>query len=194
HHHLEEGTLLYRYPLIQFKSWSGSPAIVALEKGAEALMTWLEEKPKSLRVGRRTLPFTVRHLKLSQHILQVWNKDFNYTICNWLALNKDNLKAWEKTPSLTQRVQMLERILTAHILAFAEGVGWNVDKPVKVLVRNIRRQGLCQYKKVKWKSFDIAFITNVSLPDGVGLGKASSVGFGIVRRMRSIPVPEEGTP
>ncbi|MCS6982501.1 MAG: CRISPR-associated endonuclease Cas6 [Flavobacteriales bacterium] len=194
HHHEEENKLLYRYPLIQFKSLQDAPAVVALEQGAEALMEFLEHKPSILRLHHTTLPFKVSQIHLRQHLLQVWNKSFPFSLQNWLALNKDNLARYRSTPSLVERVRLLERILTAHILAFAEGVQWNVEKTIQVTITHIHRQRLLKYKRVNWQAFDLTFLSNVSLPEAIGLGKSPSVGFGIVRRMRTLPSKDEGSP
>lgn len=183
HHHLDNKRLLYRYPLIQFKSIKGKPIVVGLEEGAEAMLRLFKKELPELQFPGKKFPLVVERLRLSKHPLQVWNQLSAFYIENWLAMNKKNFEKYLHTDSLVERTQMLERILIAHILAFAEGVGWNVDKPIRLSIQQLHKQHWLAYKGIKWLALDISFKTNVSLPNGIGLGKSPSIGFGVVRKI-----------
>jgi CRISPR/Cas system endoribonuclease Cas6 (RAMP superfamily) len=77
----------------------------------------------------------------------------------------------------------MERILTGNILSFAKGIGVRLDKEVICKLTGLRNYGLVDCKGVKLMAFDGEFRCNVSLPDFIGIGKSTSVGFGMVTRI-----------
>ncbi len=190
HHHLDNG-LLYRYPLIQFKSTGQQPSIIALEEGTEVLQYFFAQKNWTVQIDQTLHQLEVERIDMRQVILQVWNKPLTYRINNWIALNSVNYKRYLENPSLASRVRDLERILTAHILSFAEGVQWNIEKKVEVIISHIHAQRWAKFKNVGLLAFDITFSANVSLPEYIGLGKASSIGFGTIHRVRTQKLTEK---
>ncbi|MCS6975037.1 MAG: CRISPR-associated endonuclease Cas6 [Cyclobacteriaceae bacterium] len=185
HHHLSDHYLLYRYPLIQFKTINNQPAIVGLEQGADEVLPLAELKRKKLKIGKRNISWEVDSVRLKTFPVQIWNKSFPYRMNSWLALNQKNHKKFLQTASLRDRVEFLEKTLTAHILSFAAAVGWDVQKQVELFINDIHAVRPLMFKGIGMMGFDITFTANVSLPDGIGLGKAPSLGFGVVRQLRS---------
>jgi hypothetical protein len=114
----------------------------------------------------------------------VWETSFSYSIQNWLALNEENYKRYKGMVGLTEKLTLLERLLTGNILSFAKGIEWRVEKPVKVELQEVRGEKIIRYKGVPLVAFDVQFRCNVSLPNYLGLGKSASHGFGIVRQYR----------
>jgi hypothetical protein len=193
HHHLPEKKLLYKYPLIQFKLNRGHPSIWAADDGATEVLKLAEHSfPAEVKLYNEKTELQVERLLLKQHVLQVWDKMFTYRIRNWLALNSENYAKYRQMISLHDRLEMLRRLLVAHIISFAEGVKWNVGSTIQLYLNDIHARRLVKFKKVGLMAFDVTFTTNLSLPDGVGLGKAVSVGYGVVTRYRDI-VPEDQT-
>lgn len=185
HHHLNDKVLLYRYPLIQFKLIQHSPVIVGLQEGADELLPLAELKKAKLKIGKKNIPWKVETIKLHTFPLQVWNKTFTYRIENWLALNQKNHRKFLQTASLRDRVEILEKTLTAHIISFASAVAWNIQQPVELFINDIHSVRPAVFKDIGMMGFDVTFTANVSLPDGIGLGKAPSIGFGVLRHVRS---------
>ena len=85
----------------------------------------------------------------------------------------------------------LERILAAHLLAFAEGVGFTVPRPRGLEVRlaevDAPRRVRCHDGQLL--SFDVTFWANMLLPTDVGIGKSASHGFGV-----AYPLPDRVRP
>lgn len=189
HHHLNDQVLLYRYPLIQFKLIQNNPVIVGLQEGADELLPLAELKKAKLRIGRKTIPWKIEAVKVHAFPLQVWNKTFTYRIENWLALNQKNHRKFLQTASLRERVEMLEKTLTAHIISFAAAVNWDVQQPVNLFINDIHSVRPAIFKDIGMMGFDVTFTTNVSLPDAIGLGKAPSIGFGVLRQLRHGKLP-----
>lgn len=184
HHHKENGDHLYRYPLLQFKIINRRAAIICLEKGANEIHRIFEQKNWNINIGERKMMLEVKTMNMRHFTMNVWDSSHRYHVSNWIGLNAKNYIKWQQTESLTGKVGILEKILTAHILSFAEGIKWDVDKKISLLISKIDKQRQCKYKGVSFMAFDITFTSNVSLPDYIGLGKASSVGFGVVNLVK----------
>ena len=83
--------------------------------------------------------------------------------------------------SLTERTLKLEQILASNIIAFAKGIHWQLPQRLDVTLLQLRATHTVQHKGVPMVAFDISFSANIDLPDGLGLGKACSHGFGVVQ-------------
>ena len=79
-------------------------------------------------------------------------------------------------------MQLLEKILKGNILSFLKGLGIFLENELVCNITNISRVYVEKYKGVGMTAFDIAFSTNLSLPDKIGLGKNAALGFGVVRQ------------
>lgn len=168
----------YRYPLVQYQCRRGNAALVGLNAGAETLRALLQPAQMTFCGD---LP--VKHWNETSRPLGMTEQPQTYALRQWLALNAGNYRRWDamRNDPEAQRLE-LERILVAHLLAFAEGVGYEVPRPRGLWVRldeiNLPRQVRCHDAKLL--SFDVVFQANMSLPRGVGIGKAASHGFGLL--------------
>lgn len=81
---------------------------------------------------------------------------------------------------------MLERIVIGNVLSMAGGLNMFVDKRIVAKITSIREYPrTIQFKGVKMVAFDVNFLTNIELPENVGLGKGCSIGFGVVEKLRN---------
>lgn len=186
HHHLNDEQLLYRYPVLQYKIYNEHPYIMALEEGTDLALKLAEHKEKTISIYKKQVDLEIESLNLFHHTVQVWDKTFSYKIYNWLALNGENYQKFQRTTALKDRVKMLEDILTAHILAFTEGIHYMPEKEIFATIHKIHAQRWIMYKKISRAAFDLTFETNISLPDYIGLGKSPSVGFGMIKKTKKI--------
>jgi hypothetical protein len=184
HHHLDENKRLFRYPLAQFKIVDNKAHVLCMEDACEPMMEFLAHDNGDVQIAGNSMSLSVLNLNLKQINIQVWDKALSYRIDNWLALNPDNYKKYFTIASLAERIVFLEKILTAHIIAFAEGIRFDIQKPLKVTIHDIYKERWIEYRKVKLLAFDLKFSVNMTLPSYVGLGKAVSVGHGIVKRLK----------
>lgn len=184
HNHKEEG-LVYRYPLIQYKRIHQKAAIVCIGEGTEAIGQFFSTCDFNVDIGNRSLELEVESIKANKSIVQVWDSMFSYTIRKWLPFNKENYEQYLKLESLAEKYAMLERLLIGNILSFGKGVGIQFDKQVECKITEASEPMSIMHKGVKLMGFDVAFKSNVSLPDYIGLGKGVSVGKGMVKRMES---------
>lgn len=182
HNHTDEG-LIYRYPLIQYKRIHQKAAIVCIGEGTEAIGQFFSSCNFNVNIGDRHVELEVESIKANKTIVQVWDSPFCYTIRKWLPFNKENYEQYLKLESLAEKYAMLERLLIGNILSFAKGVGIHFEKQVECKITESSEPLSIVHKGVKLMGFDVAFKTNVSLPDFIGLGKGVSVGKGMVKRM-----------
>lgn len=190
HQHKSEKELLYQYPLIQYKTIDKKAAIVCLGDGVDEIHKLFQFNKWDIRIQTETILLKIDKLDLNTITLNVWEKMFTYKIQNWLALNKENYENYLKIESLTAKCVELERILIGNILAFAKGVDWKVESPVKVNITEIKSQKAIPYKGVPLAAFDIEFKSNVYLPNNIGLGKSVSHGFGILKMIHQLESKE----
>lgn len=182
--HNHNGTALrYAYPLIQYKRIGGKAAIVCIGDGVDAVGEFFAANSnKTLTIGREERGFPLGRVNAFHTEVQCWDTSFEYRIRDWLPLNAKNFKTFSKTDSLIERMKMLEKILTGNILSFAKGIGIQITSNIKVSITTVENIREVRYKRIPLRCMDIQFKSNISLPDFVGLGKHSSVGFGIITR------------
>lgn len=183
HHHLNDNKLLYKYPLIQFKSINKKPAIVCLQNGIDVFQDFLNNKDWQITIGKNKLTLKVETLFLKQYNIQTYNKMFTYQITNWLALNSNNYNEYRNEDVLVNRIHHLEKILIANVLSFTKGVEIHIEKPIQLYFTQQIKTRIISYKDIKLSAFDAEFKTNIFIPDYIGLGKLSALGFGTIKRI-----------
>lgn len=185
HHHLENQSLLYQYPLIQYKNENEKLSIVFIENATEQIHKFLTQEEWKITIGSEDKILRVKKINIYQAKLGFSEIKNEYIIHRWIALNEENYKIFKNLDSLSEKVQLLEKILKAHILAFAEGVEFSVEQPIEISIGNIHKQKWEKFKKISLLAFDVSFSSNIILPNLIGLGKASSLGFGVIHMIKN---------
>lgn len=181
HNHIDDN-YRYAYPLIQYKRLGKRPAIVCLEAGTEEIHAFFSRPNASLQLGTRVVACQIDRLYLNEIVMQTWDKSFEYRIERWLAIKDENYRNYLALDTEAERKAMLEKLLIGNILSLAKGIGWTVTAPIEVKIQHIERERKITYKNTRLSAFDVAFTCNVSLPNFIGLGKSSAMGFGVVRK------------
>lgn len=183
HNHDGETKFKYRYPLIQYKITHRKASIVCLNSGSDDIHYLLQNRDMHLRVGRDVSNYSIEDVQMRYHNVQVWQHVFDFSLKNWLALNQRHHERFsELEGDEAAQIELLKSILRGNILAFAKGIDWYIEEEVKVAITKIKDVRSLPFKKGKMLGFNLNFQTNVSLPDYIGLGKGSSLGFGVVKR------------
>jgi hypothetical protein len=125
----------------------------------------------------------IKHLHFDYFHCGFLEKPFKYRIRNWFALNEDNFERYIKLDDEGEKNEALRRILTGNIISFAKGIRWNLDRQVKITIPRLRESRLFNFKDHQMMGFDLDFTANVLLPDGIGLGKSVSRGFGVIGKV-----------
>lgn len=179
HNHTADG-FRYSYPLIQYKRIGGKPTIICIEKGVDEIHHFFENKDWKIKISGEEKDLKIQNLNVNQFTMQVWDKNFKYSLKNWLALNSENHKKYIELDGIIEKTQFLQSLLTGNIISFAKGIEWQIDKEVSIKILEITDTKILPYKKQKMQSFDLSFSTNVFLPNFIGIGKGVSMGFGTV--------------
>lgn len=180
HNHVGESSFRYSYPLIQYKRIQGKAAIVCLKEGTEAIGQFFSEGTFTLNIGNRLVKMELESVLPRKCLIQTWNSMFKYRIRRWLPLNSENYQKYKVMESISEKISFLEGILVANLLSFSKGMGIYMEKEILCKLTSLHDPFLIKNKGVKLMAFDIEFITNMSLPDYIGIGKNASIGYGII--------------
>jgi len=183
-HNHDGDALRYSYPLIQYKRIGQRASIVCINEGTEVIGHLLSIGDLTTRLGEKEVELEIDNVKANQIIIQTWDSLFYYHLRKWLALNQTNYLDFMKLDSLSDKCIFLEKILIGNLLSMGKGINIQFEKEIICKITNIIETTTMTYKNVKMMSFDVEFKSNVSLPDYIGIGKGSSLGFGMVAEKR----------
>lgn len=184
HNHFGDEQFRYAYPLIQYKTIRKKASLVCMGAGVDEIHKFFNQPNWTIRISERTLPLEIDELSLKQHTFQVWDKFFNYRINNWIALNSESYKIYQSLKAPTDQKEMLQKKLIGNIISMAKGLGWEVDKTIECEILDIDGENWVKVKNVHLKAFRLRFKTNVFIPNHIGLGKSSSLGFGKITALK----------
>lgn len=194
HNHLESdgGTtdvkFRYAYPLVQYKVLQQVPTLVGLGDGA-GLLTQLFLQMRELTIDNERFPVLSKHIRHEQTPIGIARGDglddlLEYRFETlWMALNQQNYRDYRHYSEAEQHAQ-LKRVLTSQILALFREFGVWLQPHERIMLRLSVEERTTQFKNQTMMAFTGSFLTNVILPDGIGLGKAVSRGFGSLQRAR----------
>ena len=190
-HNHDGNSFRYSYPLIQYKSIGGKGAIIAIDEGADIIGQFISKISGSIDIGGRIEPISVEKVIPSRFLMQTWERMFNYRVNHWLPLNPENYRAYMATDYAEQRFVLLEKILIGNLLSMLKGLGIFLEKELKVHIEGHENPFLVKYKDIKLMAFNLDFSSNLFIPDNMGIGKNSSIGYGNVRQIRNFPYQEQ---
>lgn len=168
----------YRYPFIHYRIQKGQASIFALNDGIEAVQSVLSNNAWRIHWEGTPRPLLITGMQMQEYTLRVLPRPKTYKLFKWLALNAENYEKWQQCNSLVERIALLERILAAHILAFAGSVGWQLPERLEVNLQNLQRIETVRCHGIPMLAFNVSYTANVLLPPHIALGKAVSHGFG----------------
>ena len=181
HQHKDDGTLIYNYPLIQYKTIEGEGLIVGLGKGARAIANvnflkkcmnfWKEE----YIVQRQEMFFKTSAMGFFDGV-----REYNF-LSMWLALNEKNYEKYQRLGTQAKKRELLEKILVGNIISMSKGLGYTVPSPIEANILKIR-EVQTSLKGTPMLGFLGTFSVNFEIPDYWGIGKSVSRGFGTVKR------------
>ena len=183
-HNHDEDKLRYAYPLVQYKRIHQKAAVMGIGKGIEVISQLLTANDSNYQIGNEKVEMRIEAANAyDNEIVLAENADFHYRLHNWLPLNSKNYAQYQKTESMVEHIQILERVLVGNILSFLKGIGIHLEEQIDLHITDITGQRAITYKKVKLMAFDIEFKTNIQLPQYIGIGKNASVGRGVLTRI-----------
>ncbi len=169
------------YPLIQYQHQRGCPQILAIGQGLHQLQAvFKQQEVLHLEWKGQTQVFNLETVDLKQCRPQMQQEHLNYEIQDWIALNPANYKAFKKIRDPQAQQAFLENKLKAHLLAFAKGIDWHVEAQIELNIHKIPNVKTVLHRSATVLAFHVQFSCNMLLPDGIGLGKGVSFGFGSI--------------
>lgn len=180
HNHTNGDGFRYSYPLIQYKRFKGKAAIVCVQEGVDSIGQFLMAQTPEFTLADRTVKLEMQSIKPQEILMQTWQSTFPYRLAHWLPLNGENYKRYQATESLTERISLLEGILQGNLLSMCKGLGIYISEQLTVNITRLSDPRLIRVKGIRAMSFDVEFRTNLSIPDGLGVGKNASIGFGTI--------------
>jgi uncharacterized membrane protein YcgQ (UPF0703/DUF1980 family) len=180
HNHYESGELRYSYPLVQYKVINKVPTLVALKEGAQ-LLTGLFLKIKELNIDNTVYPVLSKNIKS-----EIANTGFSSELIEyrfktlWMGLNQSNHQQYINENDPEKKKKMLNRILTGNILSFFKGMDIRLHENEHLMTMTRLEEKSTKFKDKDMLAFSGSFVVNADLPEGVGLGKGVSRGFGTV--------------
>ncbi|NUQ23005.1 MAG: hypothetical protein HUU34_03565 [Saprospiraceae bacterium] len=179
-HNHEEDKFRYSYPLIQYKRIDGKAALVCLEEGIHEVHAFFQGKAQVLNLDGRVITPAVERLTMREITMSVGDDKHAYRISNWLALNQEHYREWQRMPNESESRRFLMTILRGNLLSMAKGLGWRIDREVIVDLHHIGLSRPTRFKEQTLASFDAGFYSNIRLPQHLGLGKGAALGYGMV--------------
>jgi hypothetical protein len=180
HNHLENGSFRYQYPLVQYKVIDNIPLLVGINEGGKLLVD-LFLQIKEIQINGQTFPVYEKNIMQKNYHVAVDNELHQYTWKTyWMGLNQENYKKYRNL-SEQDKKRKLESIIKGNILSFCKAIEYKVTETI--MVKTEVREQQSQFKNNTMTVFSGSFISNVSLPDYIGMGKAVSRGFGTIKKV-----------
>ena len=173
----------YGYPMVQYKSLDGHATVVGIGDAATQLMELSLRFPCEVMLGEQSVTLHVDSYQGAPYRPVFDIRPKLYSLTNYIALNSENVKKYETMLALTDKISFIEDILTANILAFFKGIGYRAQEHIACALTAMQEPRELDYKHVAFSTFNLQFVSNIELPDNIGLGKSSSIGFGTLKRL-----------
>lgn len=183
HNHLGDSAYQYAYPLIQYKCIEGKAAILYLNEAVCLIGKPMVLGKPDIWVGKVKKELYPATLLCDSFCIERQEEPVTYVMKSWIPFNSENYDRYVSLTSMRDKVDLLNSILTGNIMSCLKGLGIYVDFQVDVEIQDLDKHS-CQLKEVGFISFDVVFISNINLPKWIGLGKATSKGFGNIIKIK----------
>ncbi len=190
HHHLNssegDSKLKHEYPKIQYNIKGNKAILLGIEENAISVLRNVVMNVKELILGPNKYNIVEINAHYDDTEFGIVNSGrvFLYKFLSpWLALNSENYKRFT-IATIKERRKLLKSILIGNILSMSKHLGYNVPDTIQVEIELTPMKVF--YKDIPLVGFKGIFETNFLIPDHVGIGKAVSHGFGIVKGFSNV--------
>jgi len=178
HNHFEDGSAMYKYPLVQYKVIDNIPHLVGFQEGSGLLID-LFLKINELKIDDKIYPLYSKNIENKIFEFDDFDTLKTYQFKTlWLGLNQKNYKIYRDLRDEMEKKEFLNRILRNNILSFYKGVGYWTDEKIMATADLLQKNTLMKGKQML--GFTGKFITNAALPGLAGIGKSVARGFGTI--------------
>ena len=181
HNHNSEG-FDYRSPRVRYLVLNGVPQIASFGPGV-VVLEYLYRETFTLQVSDDL--YEVTGVELYDDLVQIGVSDELIAYMSqtpWLALNQKNHGVFNNFDGQRERRQFLERILVGNYLSLGKTLGIFFEKRVEVFLDEWT-QVVVENKGISMRGFIVSFRSNMLLPFGLGLGKWTAKGYGLMDKL-----------
>ena len=174
HNHKGKYEFQYRFPKVQYKFIDNHLCIYAMEDSIE-IMQESVKKLDYIQIGQE-------QIKINQLLFEEYKDEFKIDTdlheyefqTTWLALNQENYPKYKKGEiDLNKQIQN-------NLLSNFKGLGIKVEERIMAKGKFIEEN--VNVKDIQMLGFKGTFVTNVSIPKYMSIGKRQSIGFGITKK------------
>lgn len=176
HHHSASS---YHYPLVQYKIANSKLVVLGLGRYSSIVFEKLSQI-ENLIVSNGKVRVNDIELETISHELTPIQTNYEF-MTPWLALNSKNYKNY-LTLDKNQRKKLLARILIANTLSMLKGLGIVYKEKIVVNIEKYKTKTTTAHEN-KFAGIICKWVSNISLPNYIGLGKSVSKGFGVISRL-----------
>jgi len=185
HNHKDEG-LRYSYPLVQYKCVDGRPMVTAIGDAVTLFDSFHATTSLQLNIGNRQMDTMVLSIHEEDYEPVFTESPIEYGVKRYIPLTGTNVSEFRHLIAFTDKVEMLEGKIVGNLLSFFKGLGVHIQDELKVVISDITDRGVFRYKNVDFMTFNLQFVSNILLPNNIGIGKSSSIGMGNIHLIRTI--------
>ena len=169
----------YRSPRVRYLVINRVSHLISFDDGLEIVERIYREQA-SLRCGQKVYQVTGTELQDIHDNAGICGDLYHYqSLTPWLALNEENYERYIQVSGMLERLSMLERIMSANMLALSKNVDLDVQE--KIMVKLLRFDEVrLKVGQTPMLGFYTEFVTNFRIPAFVGVGKMVSKGFGLM--------------
>lgn len=176
HHHDDKP---YRYPLIQYKRIKDKLFVLGIDNYAKLVFERISGL-QSITLSKKTIPITNIVFKNTTHTITAEITQYSFS-SPWIALNTENYAKFKSLDGQFRR-RFLEDILTGNLLSMLKGIGIKIDYRLYVQIKWYKAVPIIAHEH-RFLGFYAKFVTNLSLPAYIGIGKSVSKGFGMIHKI-----------
>jgi len=184
-HNYEDQTYknIYHYPKILYRSDKGRIIISSLDEAIEPFHRNVQTIQYLNLIGQivriRGVEREIERIPFGLEPGHLF--DFRFQT-PWIALNQKNYQIYTSLHLLQEKKQLLQKTLIGNILSLSKLWGYTVPATIEVDIHQFRELNLFRGVKVPFIGFFVDFQTNYLLPDGLGIGKMVSKGYGLCEK------------
>lgn len=194
-HELDNGKTIHRYPSIQYKIWKHQFAIVALPYAEDSFFELIKKMP--LKISGFPVIDMLRVEKFPLHI-GLQPHPIRYRCDNWLPMDSDYFKLYQALcaelnepvgkPYIDHPVLLtfLAGILKEQLHKQAYSLGVSIDPTLLSVAISEQplKHSLVNVSSMRWsKMSSLEFEVNLDWPSHLGIGKRTSIGFGMLKKI-----------
>jgi len=181
----KERIKLSRYPMVQYRSVEGKAAIVGVGKGVEALQLFKEFEIPSVSLGKRTHTYSMIESRERHWETSLSNTLMTYKVRQWIPFPPKKVNQWNAEKRLLKRAELLDRALFGNFFHVMDDLDLNIQRSdLELFVCDLEKEQYVDCFRVKKMALDATFMTNFPLPENIGLGQGSALGFGRIQRLQ----------